>query len=59
MSYINELKEEIENTREKMYRAYENNPMDPQVLVISQELDKLLNEFDFYLKSDWTSKNSF
>lgn len=55
VSYVNELKEKIEYTRKKMYLTYKNNPKDPQVLVISQELDKLLNEFDCYLKRDRTS----
>ncbi|MFC7062351.1 Spo0E family sporulation regulatory protein-aspartic acid phosphatase [Halobacillus seohaensis] len=46
VSSINDLKEKIEQTRQKMYRAYKNNPNDPQVLIISQTLDMLLNELE-------------
>lgn len=29
-----------------MYKAYENNPNDPEVLSISQSLDVLLNKYN-------------
>lgn len=35
-----------------MYVAFENNPNDPQLLAISQKLDKLLNELDKFQKSE-------
>ena len=33
-----------------MYKAYENNPNDPEVLSISQSLDVLLNRYSQALK---------
>ncbi|WP_246206696.1 aspartyl-phosphate phosphatase Spo0E family protein [Virgibacillus ihumii] len=46
MYSIKELKRKIEETRERMYKTYNHNPNDPQVLAISQRLDVLLNEYD-------------
>ncbi|WP_240339635.1 aspartyl-phosphate phosphatase Spo0E family protein [Halobacillus ihumii] len=45
-SRIEDLKERIEVLRVKMYKTYENNPNDPQLITISQSLDKLLNELE-------------
>jgi len=47
---IKELKRKIEETRQEMYKAYENNPNDPEVLSISQSLDVLLNRYSQALK---------
>ncbi|MFD2749932.1 aspartyl-phosphate phosphatase Spo0E family protein [Virgibacillus siamensis] len=47
---IKELNRKIEETREKMYKTYYHDPNDPQVLVISQCLDVLLNEYNQALK---------
>ncbi len=38
------LEEQIEVLRLKMYRMYEENPNDEQLLDVSQELDQLLNQ---------------
>ncbi|MFC7062370.1 Spo0E family sporulation regulatory protein-aspartic acid phosphatase [Halobacillus seohaensis] len=46
MSYTNDLKEQIEFTRQKMYQTYKKNPDDTELLIISQSLDKLLNELE-------------
>ncbi|MFG6147479.1 Spo0E family sporulation regulatory protein-aspartic acid phosphatase [Halobacillus sp. B23F22_1] len=46
LSSIKDLQEKIEVLRTKMYKTYENNPNDPQLLAISQSLDKLLNELE-------------
>ncbi|HLS60941.1 MAG TPA: aspartyl-phosphate phosphatase Spo0E family protein [Virgibacillus sp.] len=46
LSNIEDLKREIECTRSKMYKAYEKNANDPQILSISQSLDKLLNALE-------------
>ncbi|WP_139343270.1 Spo0E family sporulation regulatory protein-aspartic acid phosphatase [Virgibacillus siamensis] len=50
MCSIKELKRKIEETRKRMYKTYENDPNDPQVLSISQSLDILLNKYDRALK---------
>ncbi|WP_306345178.1 aspartyl-phosphate phosphatase Spo0E family protein [Lederbergia ruris] len=42
-NFINKLNEEIEILRRKMYKKYESDPRDPEILLISQTLDKLLN----------------
>ncbi|MBO0992845.1 aspartyl-phosphate phosphatase Spo0E family protein [Bacillus sp. J14TS2] len=41
---MNQLYEEIELLRRKMYQKYEQDPNDPEILMISQMLDKLLND---------------
>ncbi|ASK64338.1 hypothetical protein CFK37_08850 [Virgibacillus phasianinus] len=46
-----ELRKKIEETRQKMYEAYEHNPDDPQVLTISQDLDVLLNKYNQAVKN--------
>lgn len=38
------LEEQIEVLRLKMYRMYEENPLDERLLEVSQELDQLLNQ---------------
>ncbi|MCP3032884.1 aspartyl-phosphate phosphatase Spo0E family protein [Halobacillus sp. A1] len=50
------MNEEIEVLRKKMYETYENNPNDSQILVISQALDKLLNELELAVKNKKDSK---
>ncbi|MFC7319268.1 aspartyl-phosphate phosphatase Spo0E family protein [Halobacillus campisalis] len=50
------MNEQIEVLRKKMYQAYENNPYDSQILVISQALDKLLNELELAVKNKKDSK---
>ncbi|MCP3032877.1 aspartyl-phosphate phosphatase Spo0E family protein [Halobacillus sp. A1] len=50
------MNEEIEVLRKKMYQTYENNPYDSQILVISQTLDKLLNELELAVKNKKDSK---
>ncbi len=42
---INELEKRIEETRERLYQAYQDNSDADQVLAISQELDMLLNAY--------------
>lgn len=46
MSEINKLNKQIEAKRKEMYAAYEKDPNDPNLLRISQSLDKLLNQLD-------------
>ncbi|WP_442970616.1 aspartyl-phosphate phosphatase Spo0E family protein [Roseburia sp. 1XD42-34] len=36
----------MERLRKKMYEIYKNDPNDSQILIVSQELDALLNELD-------------
>ncbi|MFD1414351.1 aspartyl-phosphate phosphatase Spo0E family protein [Oceanobacillus jeddahense] len=50
MSEIEELNKQIETKRKEMYAVYEKNPNDPNLLKISQSLDKLLNQLDQMLK---------
>ncbi|WP_139343324.1 aspartyl-phosphate phosphatase Spo0E family protein [Virgibacillus siamensis] len=50
MYSLAELKKKIEETRTEMYKTYENNPNNPQVLSISKSLDVLLNHYDQALK---------
>lgn len=50
MSEIDELNKQIESKRKEMYAVYEKNPNDPNLLKISQSLDKLLNQLDQILK---------
>ncbi|MFD2750985.1 aspartyl-phosphate phosphatase Spo0E family protein [Virgibacillus siamensis] len=45
----------MEATRNKMYKIYEENPKDPEILCISQKLDVLLNKYDQLRKN---TKNS-
>ncbi|GGC76951.1 hypothetical protein GCM10007216_04320 [Thalassobacillus devorans] len=52
LSSIKDLQEKIEALRTKMYKTYENNPNDPQLLAISQLLDKLLNELEQSLRNE-------
>ncbi|GGF15181.1 hypothetical protein GCM10010954_12240 [Halobacillus andaensis] len=52
LSSIKELQEKIEVLRTKMYKTYENNPNDPQLLAISQSLDKLLNELERSMRNE-------
>lgn len=40
-----------------MYKTYENNPNDPQILLISQSLDVLLNKYDHLRKAKKTNLN--
>ncbi|MFD1018280.1 aspartyl-phosphate phosphatase Spo0E family protein [Thalassobacillus hwangdonensis] len=40
---ITALEDKIEKMRKKMYDVYMKDPKDPDVVVVSQELDKLLN----------------
>lgn len=46
MSEINELNKQIEAKRKEMYAVYEQNPTDPNLLNLSQSLDKLLNQLN-------------
>ncbi|MYL58677.1 Spo0E family sporulation regulatory protein-aspartic acid phosphatase [Virgibacillus halodenitrificans] len=46
LNTLHDLYKEIEETRQKMYEAYKNDPQSPEVLAISQTLDKLLNKLD-------------
>ncbi|MFZ0371123.1 MAG: aspartyl-phosphate phosphatase Spo0E family protein [Halobacillus sp.] len=46
MSDKKRLEEQIEETREKMYCAYMNNVDFLDVLIISQQLDCLLNKLE-------------
>ncbi|GAA0438666.1 hypothetical protein GCM10008983_14440 [Lentibacillus halophilus] len=50
MRYIEKLLQDIETTREQMYRAYKNDPTSPDMLALSRTLDELLNEFNRYLR---------
>ncbi|WP_268235664.1 aspartyl-phosphate phosphatase Spo0E family protein [Halobacillus andaensis] len=43
---IKQLEERIEQLRLEMYKAFLENPQDPQVVEISQSLDELLNEYN-------------
>ncbi|GGF22770.1 hypothetical protein GCM10010954_21980 [Halobacillus andaensis] len=52
LSSIKDLQEKIEALRTKMYKTYENNPNDPQLLAISQSLDKLLNELERSMRNE-------
>ncbi|GGP07385.1 hypothetical protein GCM10011346_03160 [Oceanobacillus neutriphilus] len=46
MSEINKLNKQIEAKRKEMYAVYEKDPNDPNLLIISQSLDNLLNQLD-------------
>nr|WP_223280666.1 aspartyl-phosphate phosphatase Spo0E family protein [Virgibacillus halodenitrificans] len=46
MNTLHDLYKEIEETRQKMYEAYKNDPQNPEVLAISQTLDDLLNKLE-------------
>jgi len=46
LSRRSELEKKIEETREMLYQVYLENPKNPQVVSISQELDELLNEYE-------------
>ncbi|WP_337249656.1 aspartyl-phosphate phosphatase Spo0E family protein [Virgibacillus halodenitrificans] len=46
MNTLPDLYKKIEETREKMYQAYKNDPQSPEVLAISQKLDDLLNKLE-------------
>ncbi|MCP3028040.1 Spo0E family sporulation regulatory protein-aspartic acid phosphatase [Halobacillus sp. A5] len=46
MKKIQELEEQIEQVRFLMYQTYNINPLDPNVLKISHELDQLLNQLN-------------
>ncbi|MFD1065995.1 aspartyl-phosphate phosphatase Spo0E family protein [Oceanobacillus locisalsi] len=50
MSEIDELNKQIEMKRKEMYAVYEKDPTDPNLLKLSQSLDKLLNQLDQMLK---------
>ncbi|MBM7551863.1 aspartyl-phosphate phosphatase Spo0E family protein [Thalassobacillus pellis] len=50
MNEINDLKEKIEAMRLKMYRIYAKNPLDNELLEVSQALDDLLNQLEMLLK---------
>ncbi|WP_080872998.1 aspartyl-phosphate phosphatase Spo0E family protein [Oceanobacillus timonensis] len=50
MSEMDELNKQIETKRKEMYAVYEKNPTDPNLLKLSQSLDKLLNQLDQMLK---------
>ncbi|WP_281249160.1 aspartyl-phosphate phosphatase Spo0E family protein [Halobacillus massiliensis] len=41
---IRDLEEQIEELRQRMYRMYREDPLNPQVIEVSQTLDELLNE---------------
>ncbi|MCA0972016.1 aspartyl-phosphate phosphatase Spo0E family protein [Halobacillus litoralis] len=41
----NQLEDQIEQLRKRMYQIYVDDPEDDQLLKVSQELDVLLNEF--------------
>lgn len=43
---IKQLEAEIEELREEMYRAFNNDPVSDKVLTISQKLDEYLNELE-------------
>ncbi|SEA54673.1 Spo0E like sporulation regulatory protein [Thalassobacillus cyri] len=42
-----ELEDKVEQLRNKMYTLYLDDPLNPQVVEVSQSLDSLLNELDF------------
>ncbi|MFC4558255.1 Spo0E family sporulation regulatory protein-aspartic acid phosphatase [Virgibacillus kekensis] len=46
LATISKLEERIESTRRKMYQIYKDNPTDHRLLLISQELDQLLNQLE-------------
>ncbi|WP_152655398.1 aspartyl-phosphate phosphatase Spo0E family protein [Oceanobacillus sp. CFH 90083] len=46
MSKMNDLNKQIEAKRKEMYAVYEKDPTDPNLLKLSQSLDKLLNRLD-------------
>jgi len=46
MPYIKQLTYQIEHLRNEMYKTYDTDPNHPQLLALSQSLDKLLNELD-------------
>ncbi|MFC7321811.1 aspartyl-phosphate phosphatase Spo0E family protein [Halobacillus campisalis] len=46
MSKIQELEDQIEQLRIKMYNSYADNPYGTQVLKFSRELDHLLNQLN-------------
>ncbi|WHX27972.1 aspartyl-phosphate phosphatase Spo0E family protein [Virgibacillus halodenitrificans] len=46
LNTLHDLYKEIEETRQKMYEAYKNDPQSPEVLAISQTLDDLLNKLE-------------
>lgn len=61
MSDKKRLEEQIEETREKMYCAYMNNVDFLDVLIISQQLDCLLNKLEKLRKekpSLWESEGN-
>ncbi|WP_371809634.1 Spo0E family sporulation regulatory protein-aspartic acid phosphatase [Halobacillus sp. Marseille-Q1614] len=39
-----DLEKRIEKLRQRMYRLYNEDPLDPQVVKVSQSIDELLNE---------------
>ncbi|MCU6330461.1 aspartyl-phosphate phosphatase Spo0E family protein [Enterobacter quasiroggenkampii] len=41
---IRDLEKQIEELRQRMYRMYREDPLNPQVIEVSQTLDELLNE---------------
>ncbi|MCJ0930684.1 Spo0E family sporulation regulatory protein-aspartic acid phosphatase [Virgibacillus halodenitrificans] len=46
LNTLHDLYKKIEETRQKMYQAYKNDPQSPEVLAISQTLDDLLNKLE-------------
>ncbi|WP_231478676.1 aspartyl-phosphate phosphatase Spo0E family protein [Virgibacillus halodenitrificans] len=46
LNTLHDLYKKIEETRQKMYKAYKNDPQGPEVLAISQTLDELLNKLE-------------
>ncbi|MFC7060780.1 Spo0E family sporulation regulatory protein-aspartic acid phosphatase [Halobacillus seohaensis] len=40
-----EIREKIERLRKKMYTEYAKNPTGKEVLNVSQQLDRVLNEY--------------
>lgn len=47
-----ELWDEISSRRTELGKAYEKEGSTPLILALSQELDKLLNQFDELMRSE-------